>query len=255
MKLVVLGSGTANPHPKRSSSAFWLETDSGIILMDMAASAVHRLAHEGLNWGSIDAIWISHFHLDHCAGLAPFLFGTRHAAETRERTKPLRIFGPKGSKELVDSFNEIANGKLLKQPFPVEIIEVENLEQFQLLKCVSAISMSTPHTDESHAIRLTDDAGVSIVYTSDTGFRKDLAAFAKEADLLIIESSFVSNKKSERHLELAEAMYIIQHARPKRAILTHLYAEWDKVDFRSEVDKFSPACEIIEAVDGLRLTI
>jgi len=255
MELVVLGSGTANPHPKRSSSAFWLETDSGIVLLDLAASAVHRMAQERLDWGNIDAIWISHFHLDHCAGLAPLLFGTRHADETRGRTKPLKIFGAKGLKDLFGTFDQIANGKLLKQPFPVEIIEVEHLKQFQLLADVTAIAMSTPHTDDSHAIRITDRSNATIVFTSDTGFRKDLSAFAKEADLLIIESSFVRDKKSEKHLELAEAMYVIQHSKPKRAMLTHLYAEWDGVDFRSEVEKFSLDCEVIEATDGLRLKI
>jgi hypothetical protein len=38
-------------------------------------------------------------------------------------------------------------------------------------------------------------------------------------------------------------------------MLTHLYAEWDSIDFKSEVAKFDPACEVIEAVDGLRLNI
>src|SRR6476659_8966900 len=202
MELVVLGSGTANPHPKRSSSAFWLETDSGIVLLDLAASAVHRMAQERLDWGNIDAIWISHFHLDHCGGLAPFLFGTRNADETRERTKPLKIFGAKGLKDLVGMFDKIAGGKLLKQPFPVDIIEVEHLKQFQLIEDVTAIAISTPHTDDSHAIRITDRSNRTNVYISDTGFRKDLSAFAKKADLLIIESSFVRDKKTEKHLEL-----------------------------------------------------
>jgi ribonuclease BN (tRNA processing enzyme) len=255
MRLVVLGSGTANPHPKRSSPAFWLEIGSGIVMMDFAASAVHRMAQEGLDWGSIDSIWISHFHLDHCAGLPPFLFATRHAPETRDRTKPLTIFGGKGLSDRIDKFDGTADGKLLKQPFPVKIIEVEPLERFDLLPEVSAIALPTQHTDDSYAIRITDRTEASLVYTSDTGFHKDIAAFAKDADLLMIESSFVNDKKTERHLELAEAMYLIQHARPKRALLTHLYYEWDAVDFKSEVAGFDPVCEVTEAVDGLRLEI
>jgi ribonuclease BN (tRNA processing enzyme) len=254
MKLVVLGSGTANPHPKRSSAAFWLETAAGIVMLDIAASAPHRLAQEHLDWGNIDAIWISHFHLDHCAGLAPFLFATRHAPETASRTKPLKLFGGKGLRGLVDTFNN-TGGKLLEQPFPVEVIEIEPLERFELFSNVSAIVMSTPHTENSHAIRIEDHTGTTLVYTSDTGFRKDVSVFAKEADLLIIESSFVRDKKSEKHLELAEAMYLIRQAKSKRAMLTHFYAEWDSVDFRNEIMKFDPVCEVVEAVDGLRLKI
>jgi len=255
MKLVVLGSGTAIPHPKRSSAAFWLETAGGIVLLDIAASAPHRLAQEHLDWGNIDAIWISHFHLDHCAGLAPFLFAARHAPETEVRTKPLKIYGGKGLNELIDTFNNAVGGKLLEQSFPIEIVEIEPLEKFEMLPGISAIAMSTPHTENGHAVRIEDDTGTTLVYTSDTGFRKDVSVFAREADLLVIESSFVRDKKTEKHLELAEAMYLIRQAKPKRAMLTHFYAEWDSVHFKNEVAKFNPICEVIEAADELRLSI
>ena len=83
MKLTVLGSGTNVPHPKRSASGYWLETAAGTILLDCGPAAPLRMAQEGLNWAELDAIWISHFHLDHCGGLAPVLAGTKYAAETR----------------------------------------------------------------------------------------------------------------------------------------------------------------------------
>jgi hypothetical protein len=38
-------------------------------------------------------------------------------------------------------------------------------------------------------------------------------------------------------------------------VLTHLYPEWDAVNFQEEVAKFSPLCKVIEARDGLRLDI
>jgi len=254
MKLVVLGSGTANPHPIRSSAGFWLQTSGGNVLLDISATVPFRLAQENLPWGELDAIWISHFHLDHCLGLPAFLFASRHASETRERSQPLTIYGANGLIKLIEQFDETANGKLLKQPFPVNIVEIEQLQTFELLPGVSTITLSTPHTDNSHAIRIEDDQS-SLVYTSDTGFGKEIAAFAKNADLLIIESSFVKDKRVEIHLDLAEAMYLIRRAHPKRSMLAHLYPEWDEVDFRSEVEKFEPTCEVLEAVDGLRLQI
>ena len=84
MKITVLGSGTSVPHPKRSSAGFWVETASGrTILLDCSASAVHRMAQENLDWANLDAIWISHFHLDHVGGVPAFLFGTKYAPETQ----------------------------------------------------------------------------------------------------------------------------------------------------------------------------
>ena len=105
MQLIVLGSGSSVPHPKRASSGYWLQTTEGSVLLDCSAAVVHRVAQEGCDWVELDAIWISHFHLDHCGGLPAFLFGTKHAPETQGRTKPLRIFGPAGLRKLIETFD------------------------------------------------------------------------------------------------------------------------------------------------------
>ena len=83
------------------------------------------MAQESLDWVGLDAIWISHFHLDHVGGLAPFLFGTKHAPQTQSRRKPLMIYGGRGLSELFRAFDEANDYRLLKQPFPVTIKEVE----------------------------------------------------------------------------------------------------------------------------------
>ncbi|HLL99602.1 MAG TPA: ribonuclease Z, partial [Pyrinomonadaceae bacterium] len=183
MKLVILGSGTAVPHAQRSSSGYWLETESaGSVLLDCSASAVYRMAQERLDWANLDAVWISHFHLDHIGGLAPFLFGTRNANETKERKKPLRIFGAKGLRALVEKFDAVNNYKLFRQPFPVEILEVEPLEKFEILVGAQAVALKTPHTDESLALHIRHNEK-TLVYTADTGFTMTLGDFSRGVDL------------------------------------------------------------------------
>jgi ribonuclease BN (tRNA processing enzyme) len=172
--------------------------------------------------------------------------------ETRE--KPLRIFGPTGIKRLIEGFDAVNNYRLFKQPFPVEVIEIEELQQFEILPGLETVTLSTPHTPESRAIHLREDEKV-LVYTSDTGFAETLAAFAKNADLFLTECSYLRDKPVEKHLELAEVVHLIRRAEPKRAMLSHFYPFWDEVDFDSEVAKYSPLCEVIEAKDGLKLTI
>ncbi len=245
MKLTVLGSGTSIPHPKRSSSGYWLETAGGEILLDCSASAIHRMSEEALDWTSLGAIWISHFHLDHCGGLAPFLAGTKHSAEMRQRTTPLRIFGPIGLMALLARFDAVYNYRLLEQPFPVDVIEVDGLEPYEILPGVEAVVMKTPHTDESYAIHIRDADEKTLVYSADTAFDETLATFANRVDLFILECSFVREKPVQKHLELAEAMYLIRKARPKHAMLTHFYPEWDAIDFETEVAVFEPPCEVV----------
>jgi ribonuclease BN (tRNA processing enzyme) len=254
MKVVVLGSGTSVPHARRAASAHWLETPHGSLLLDASAAFIHRVAQENLDWVNLDAIWISHFHLDHVGGLAPFLFATKHAPQTRERRKPLTIFGGQGLQKLFRAFDEANDYKLLKQPFPVEIREVAPRSEFEILKGLRASTFSTPHTRESLAIRLDEEAGASLVYTSDTGYTEALAGFARGVELLMMECSFWRNKPVETHLELADAMRLASLAAPRRVLLTHLYPEWDGVDIAAEALKLWPG-KTEGATDGLRLEV
>lgn len=255
MKLTVLGSGSSVPHPRRSSSAYWLETDGGSLLLDCSASAIHRMAQENLDWANLDAIWISHFHLDHCGGLAPLLFGTKYAPQTQHRKKPLRIFGPKGIEDLIGAFGDANDYDLLNQPFPTETVEVGEGDNVEILGDLSARFFSTPHTPESHAIRLESAPGETLVFSSDTGYSEDLADFAAGVDKLLIECSFVKNKPVEKHLELSDVMRIAEIANPKTTMLTHFYPEWDDVDFAGEIAKYGDDRKVNETFDGLRLDV
>jgi ribonuclease BN (tRNA processing enzyme) len=213
------------------------------------------MAQEQLPWHDLDAIWISHFHMDHCGGLGPFFAGTKHAEKMKSRQKTLTVYGPQGLKQLISRFESVHNYRLLDQPFPVEIVEIETLENFEIVKDVEALAMSTPHTSESHALFIRDQEQKSFVYSADTGFDRSISTLANLADLLMLECTYFQNKPLKKHLELAEAMHLIKRAKPRKAVLTHFYPEWDDIDFNAEVAKFSPSCEVIQAMDGLIVEI
>lgn len=255
MKLVVLGSGTSVPHPRRSSSAYWVEAGGRTLLLDPSAASVHRMPQEGCDWAELDAVWVSHFHLDHVGGLAPFLFGTKYAPQTQKRTKPLHVYGGYGLRKLLEKFDGAYDYGLFKQPFPLEVREVSPRAEFDIFDGLRAETFSTPHTRESLAVRLTETGGgASLVYTSDTGYTEALGRFARGADLFLMECSFFRSKPVETHLELADAMRLAQLSGARRVVLAHLYPEWDGVDIAAEARKLWDG-ETVAAEDGLRLEI
>ena len=254
MEFIVLGSGTSVPHPQRASSAHWLRASGGSALLDPSAAAIHRMAQEELDWAGLDAVWVSHFHLDHVGGLAPFLFGTKYAPQTQERRKPLTVYGGEGLRKLFRAFDEANNYDLLKQPFRVELREVAPGEIFEMLPGLRAETFQTPHTPESLALRLTDAGGATLVYTSDTGYTDALADFARGVDLFVMECSFPRDKPVETHLDLKDAMRLASLAAPRRVLLTHLYLDWDGVDIAAEVRRLWPGATV-GAIDGLRLQV
>ncbi|HEX8502210.1 MAG TPA: ribonuclease Z [Pyrinomonadaceae bacterium] len=254
MDFVVLGSGTSAPHPRRSPPAHWVETGHGSLLLDCGGSAGQRMAEEALDWAGLDAVWVSHFHLDHVGGLAPFLFGTRHAPEVRGRRKPLTVYGPRGTEALLRRFDEAGGYKLFEQQFPLSLREVAPGEEFEPLRGLRARAFSTPHTAESLALRLDGEDGTSLVYSSDTGFTEALAGFARAADLFLLECSFFRSKPIETHLVLEEALKLARLSGARRVVLTHLYPEWDGVNLAAEAAKLWDG-ETVEARDGLRLEV
>lgn len=257
MQLVVLGSGTSVFHPQRASAAFWLETATGSILLDCSADAPHRMAQENLDWANLDAIWISHLHLDHCGGLASFLFGIRHAPQMQSRTKPLKILSCTGVQRLVQAMDDALDRRLLKLHFPIEFEEISPTQAGQtreVLPGLRATFFSTRHVRQSLAIRLTNERGRSVVYTSDTGLDEGVAKFAREAELLILDCSFYQNKPVQTHLNLPEAMRVAELSAPRRLLLTHLYPEWDEIDLEAAARKLWKG-ETNAAYDGLRLNI
>ena len=79
-------------------------SQAGACLLDCGATALVAMRRFALDPGKIDAIFLSHLHGDHFAGLA-FLLLEQHFVGCRD--KPLVIAGPAGTEQRVLSALEV----------------------------------------------------------------------------------------------------------------------------------------------------
>jgi ribonuclease BN (tRNA processing enzyme) len=111
-QIVILGTGTPIPDPDRSGPGVAIVVDSVAYLFDAGAGVVRRAAAAGRNGikafapippntqfsPRFDRVFITHLHSDHTLGLADVIF----TPWIQGRAAPLDIYGPPGTKHLVD---------------------------------------------------------------------------------------------------------------------------------------------------------
>ena len=94
MRLTVIGSSPAWPNPGSAHSGYMLQADGSRVLLDCGPGVLGRL-REHAEWPDVDAIAITHFHLDHWGDLVPWVWGSFYLASRRPVAAP-RALGPAG---------------------------------------------------------------------------------------------------------------------------------------------------------------
>jgi ribonuclease BN (tRNA processing enzyme) len=111
----------------------------------------------------------------------------------------------------------------------------------------------TPHTTESLAYAVSDGQA-RIVYTGDTGASEDLARWARDCDLLVMECSLPDGQGIGLHLTPSQAGTMARSARARRVVLSHFYPQIEGTNPAADVARVSSG-EVVAANDGDRFTI
>src|SRR4051795_3733125 len=98
VKLTVVGCSPAWPNPGGAQSGYLVEA-SGRVLLDCGPGVLARLRQRAGGWPDLDAIVITHWHLDHWGDLVPWVWGT-FAGPGRQWPKPLLWLPPDGRDRL-----------------------------------------------------------------------------------------------------------------------------------------------------------
>lgn len=216
MKLTALGVWGGYPYKDAGTTAYLLTSNSGFNLMiDAGSRAVTELEHE-VSPLCIDAVIVSHYHQDHIADLGVL----RQYRQLWPKTDPdwdsaiLKIYGHN------EDTHEFQNLTLdgVSEGIAYDVNGVQKIGPFDIT------FTKTVHPIICYAMRITErKTGQTLVFTGDTGWFNGLVDFSKDADMLLADVYFFSDKSNmPNHLSSLEAGRIAREAKVKQLVLTHL---------------------------------
>ena len=206
MRLTVVGCSPAWPNPGGAQSGYLVEADGDRLLLDCGPGVLSRL-RLAEPWPRVDAIVLSHLHLDHSGDLWAWLWGLLGG--------PGRgLAGPRAlaaARQPAASSSGSRRPHLFAQAFTLR--EYDEHEPFT----VAGFSLSArrvPHYDfTAFALRVERDGKV-LAYSGDSAPSDALVEIARDADLFLCEATLAEPEPAELvgHLTAADA----QDAGPAR---------------------------------------
>lgn len=196
--VVMLGTGTPNPVPERSGPCVAIVVNNNSYLVDFGTGLVRQAARasrmgiKALEAKNLKISFLTHTHSDHTIGLADLIL----TPWVLERHEPLKIFGPKGIKNMVNhvlaAYEEDINARIYgleaanKTGILVNTSEISEgiVYEDELVK-VEAFLVDHPPF-EAYGYKFTTPDKV-IVISGDTSYSENLIKHAKDCDILIHE--------------------------------------------------------------------
>jgi ribonuclease BN (tRNA processing enzyme) len=232
LTLTVLGSGTAVPSFERFPAGYLVQGAGHSLLVDCGPGVLRRLAQVGVGPDALDAVYLTHFHPDHCADVAALLFALRNRAYRYRR--PLRVCAAVGLGEWLEHL--YAAWPWLRpraDEYPLLLQELEPGEHH----CGPFRIGTYPvvHTAQSLAyrVRLADEPG-TVALSGDADAGLGLVEAARDADLFVCDAAFPDHAYEPGHLTPSRAGRVAAEARARHLCLTHFYPECAGHDLASQ---------------------
>jgi ribonuclease Z len=296
-EVIVLGTASQVPTRERSHNACLLRFDDYGILFDPGEGAQRQMLQAGLSSSDIHRICVTHFHGDHCLGLpgiiqrisldgVPYAIPVNYPASGEEYYQRLRhasCFYDRATvvPEPVKQPGLIATGPFGSlyaqrlchsvEAFGYRLVEPDGRRMLPDRLAEAGISgpdvgtlqrngyFDTPSgrftIDEMSALR----RGQIVAYVMDTGICAEAVELAAEADLLVIEATFLSFEQDVAryagHLTAADAGRLAAEAGVRRLVLTHFSQRYTDVrPFADEAAEFFSG-DVVLAADLSRIAL
>jgi ribonuclease Z len=254
MDVVLIGTGFPRPNPDHAAACTVIDLGDEWFVVDAGRGATMRIAATTLDYAKMRAVFLTHFHSDHTAGLpdlfiASWMFG--------RKARPLELYGPRGTKKLADAMlaffaDDIHYRRDLMEAQPaggatINTHEIGEGVVFDDGK-VKATAFVEDHRPVVPALGYRFEChGKVIVVSGDTRPNDNLLKYARNADVLVMEAYLpeyfdkvdtpeVAARLKHYHTSAEEAGTIATKAGVKILLLTHLVGK-DEEAFRTQASK------------------
>ncbi|PVG81072.1 MBL fold metallo-hydrolase [Nocardioides gansuensis] len=240
MRLTVVGCSGSYPGPDSPASCYLLEAGSGSgsgsgsgedrpwrILLDLGSGALGAL-HRHADPLTIDAVFLSHLHADHCLDLCGYYV--------------LRKYHPKGAQPKIPVHGPVDTARRMAKAYDLDENPGMN-EEFDFLEYDGAVQVGpftvTPvpvlHPVPAYALRV-EAGGRTLAYSGDTAPCEALDDAARGADLLLAEAAFRDRDDNPPgiHLTGSDCGRTATAAGVGRLLLTHVPPWHDPADALAE---------------------
>jgi ribonuclease BN (tRNA processing enzyme) len=221
VQLTVIGCSPAWPNAGSAQSGYLVE-GGGRLLLDCGPGVLARLRTLDGGWPRVDAVVITHFHLDHWGDLVPWIFGASFGPG-RKVPKP-ELWLPPGGEAKLHHFGE-------QMSFTQQVDGVFDVHEYEGGATFSAagftiLPLRLDHYDElTFGMRVTNGTR-TLAYSGDTGPSGNLTELARSADLFLCEATLPEPEPALRgHLTPEEALDASQSAGARRLVVIHRPAE------------------------------
>lgn len=257
-KLTVLGGSAAGVGTGQGCSGYLVQTETTSLVLDLGPGTAIEL-RKHTDFRTLDAIVISHLHLDHVLDLLALRFTLAYNPQSAPVPVPL-FLPPDGLAFMRKAAETFATASDDIDTWFSTVYEMQEYDPAQPLSVgeVTLTFAPTAHVIPCWAIRVhTADNGGDLFYTADTGTDADLSAIADGAAVVIAEAAAPPDTNPARiaalHLTPQQAAQIAANAGAKHLVLTHIFEENGPEAFAAAARDHFPG-EITVAKPGVTVT-
>jgi ribonuclease Z len=291
MDLSLFFAGTAGsvPSARRGLPALLLRAGGDRVLFDCGEGTQQQLLRS-VGLPELDAVFLTHYHLDHWLGL----LGMVKTFDLRARERPLTLYGPPGLRALIEAMRPVIG----RTGYPLRLLELEPHEEVRFDGYLIA-AFPVEHRVPAYGYAFVEDdrpgrfdaaaaralgvqegpdfgrlqrgepigdvrpeqvvgptrPGRRIVVSGDTRPCQTTEVYAHGADVLVHEATFLEDERERAretaHSTAAQAAEIAREAGVRLLALTHLSTRYFPRDVRDEARATFPGTVVPRDFDAI----